>query len=66
MLNDPDGADPDMIKLATADIEMLDGQMVELVNQIKDLVVPKERYDNEDAIIEVVPGAGRSCDKLTI
>jgi len=47
-----------MVKMATADIEMLDGQMVELVNQIKDLVVPKERYDNEDAIIEVVPGAG--------
>jgi len=50
--------DPDMGKMAAKDIEQLDANMVNLVNQIKELLVPKEMYDEEDAIIEVVPGAG--------
>jgi len=44
--------------LADQDLSCLRGDIKELVGSISDLLVPPEKYDGEDAVVEVVPGAG--------
>merc|ERR1712107_364811 len=41
-----------------ADLERVNETLGELVGEISELLVPPEKYDQEDAVVEVVPGAG--------
>jgi len=48
----------DMLDLATQEIESLNQAMMGFTEKVKELIIPDPQYDAENAIIEVVPGAG--------
>jgi len=48
----------EMKKLVEADLDRVNETMEELVEEISELLVPAEKYDKEDAVVEVIPGAG--------
>jgi len=48
----------EMKELVEADLERVNETLSELVGEISELLVPPEKYDQEDAVVEVVPGAG--------
>ena len=48
----------EMKKLVETDLERVNEALEELVEEISELLVPAEKYDEEDAVLEVVPGAG--------
>jgi len=44
--------------MGAADVEVVEDSIEELFEEITDYLVPPEEHDNENALIEVVPGAG--------
>jgi len=51
-------SDGELAEMAAADMEDVSEQIHELVEEISHQLVPAEKHDNENAMIEVVPGAG--------
>jgi len=51
-------ADKELSEMAAADLEVIEDHIEELFEEITDLLVPSEEHDKENALIEVVPGAG--------
>merc|ERR1719431_977126 len=51
-------SDSELRVLAAADIEKVDEEIKDLFQNLVDELVPGESYDLENALIEVVPGAG--------
>jgi len=50
--------DKELSEMAAADVEVVEDSIEELFEEITDYLVPPEEHDNENALIEVVPGAG--------
>lgn len=50
--------DKDLIEAANSEIFSLDDEINDLVEVISEKLVPPEKYDCENAVLEVVPGAG--------
>merc|ERR1719431_106958 len=51
-------SDSELRVLASADIEKVDEEIEDLFQNLVDELVPGESYDLENAMLEVVPGAG--------
>jgi len=50
--------DKELSDMASVDMEAVEDDIEELVEEISEQLVPPEEHDEEDALIEVVPGAG--------
>eukprot|EP00092_Neocalanus_flemingeri_P016781 GFUD01018150.1.p1 GENE.GFUD01018150.1~~GFUD01018150.1.p1 ORF type:complete len:386 (+),score=116.97 GFUD01018150.1:68-1225(+) len=50
--------DNEFVEMAAADMEDVSEDIEELVEEISFKLVPSEKHDDENALIEVVPGAG--------
>ena len=50
--------DRELVEIAEFDLESISELIVQEVAVIKDELVTPEKYDNENAMMEVVPGAG--------
>jgi len=50
--------DKELTDLAVQDIEDVSNEIQHIVDSVRDELVPGERYDAENAMLEVVPGAG--------
>jgi len=50
--------DKELSDMASADMDAVEDDIEELVEEISELLVPPEEHDEENALIEVVPGAG--------
>jgi peptide chain release factor 1 len=53
-----DGGDPEMQELANAEIETLNEKIQSLESQLKRMLVPKDRRDERNVILEIRGGAG--------
>jgi len=51
-------SDKELSEMAVADVKVVEDDIEELFEEITDQLVPPEEHDNENALIEVVPGAG--------
>jgi len=50
--------DPELRELAESDLKSLVGDVKDLVDVITDRILPVEKFDQQNAMMEVVPGAG--------
>jgi len=53
-----ESTDKELSEMAAADVKVVEDNIEELFEEITDILVPPEEHDNENALIEVVPGAG--------
>ncbi len=51
-------ADPEMAVLVKADIDRLPGEIVALEKELEDLLVPRDPFEDRDAIVEIRAGTG--------
>ncbi len=53
-----DGADPDMAELAEAEVARLEAEQTERENRLRVLLLPKDRRDDKNVIVEIRAGTG--------
>ena len=53
-----DGSDPDLVELASLEVDDLRGELQELEDKLKLLLIPKDPNDSRNAIVEVRAGTG--------
>ena len=51
-------ADPELVALAQAELDVLQPQIAELESTIQELLIPRDPHDDRDAIVEIRAGTG--------